>query len=226
MRERPAGDVVETFEGLTPNYEATCKYNEGTWWLELKRQDSDAAGFRCTVTDPLGGGGRKEFAQAGTRIILRFPDDFEVFGLSGTKQPWGNYQVKWEVFLLTEDKKSASLDGEASCDFNWQPFVGAGTMPQPAGSPSSQPNLRDQVRQFAEELGGFYKARQVNRPNPNTPLGRLAGILHYGEVIGRYDNVTIVEFEENWLHRLQTLESAVRGAVGGTRCFSGVEVVP
>lgn len=99
-------------EPVLDEYAAHNEYNEGTWWLMLDRTREDVAYFRCTVTDPLGGQGRKEFAQQGTRIVVRFPDDFLGAGLVEQQLPWGLYYVRWEVFLLRPDKSGHDLAGE------------------------------------------------------------------------------------------------------------------
>src|SRR5687768_15823725 len=50
----------------------------GRRWLQLSRPSDEVAWFRLTLVDPGGGGGRKEFAQPGDRVLVEFPGrDFD-----------------------------------------------------------------------------------------------------------------------------------------------------
>lgn len=124
LEEKQTGAVVHppTVTQSLDTYRATADYREGQWWLLLERRRQDSAGFRVFVTDPVGATTRKVFGQGGNMIIVRYPEDFEPPGLGGTKQPWGEYRVRWEIHLLTEDRRSAKLDGTAETGFDWQPF--------------------------------------------------------------------------------------------------------
>lgn len=104
-------------------YSARASYGEGTWWLMLERPNDEVAGYRVTVTDPMGGGGRKEFTQSGKTVIVRFPHDFEVFGLAQTRQPWGRYQVRWDVFELDRERTSSRHAGSVESAFVWSPVM-------------------------------------------------------------------------------------------------------
>ena len=78
----------------------TAVWNEGRWWLAIHpRGGHGVAGIRCKVIDEDGATATYEFAQkADQPIVDWFPNNFDVAGMkAGRTQPWGRYEVTWEV---------------------------------------------------------------------------------------------------------------------------------
>jgi hypothetical protein len=96
-------------------FRPSCIWNEGIWWLMITCRKPGVVGVRITVTDDLGGATSHSFAQPGPVIEDMFPDEFDVSGMkAGRKQPWGRYEVRWEVDL-------GGRRGQTTKDFYWGP---------------------------------------------------------------------------------------------------------
>jgi hypothetical protein len=117
-RRRKFKAIIEPQSAVVQNVRCDCMFKGGVWWLKLHREESSVATFRCIVEDPLGSRSRHEFTEMGNPIINRFPTDFSLSERSDTKQPWGRYHVKWEVFAWSEGQEQT---GAATCEFEWKP---------------------------------------------------------------------------------------------------------
>jgi hypothetical protein len=98
----------------------TVVWNEGRWWFRIRPRglDGDAVTVRCKVVDEDGSTARHEFTQGGDDIIDIFPDQFDVAGMkAGRRQPWGRYEVTWEVFQRSGRK------GRATLVFDWHAIL-------------------------------------------------------------------------------------------------------
>jgi hypothetical protein len=97
----------------------TVVWNEGRWWFRIRpRGIEGAASVRCKVIDEDDATAVHEFAQMGDDIIDPFPDMFDVAGMkAGRTQPWGRYEVTWEVFRRGKRK------GRATVAFEWHVVV-------------------------------------------------------------------------------------------------------
>jgi hypothetical protein len=78
-------------------------YNEGQWWLALRRGSNRVNGFRCDVFDPHGESVSKQFGQSsGDPIMLMYPEEFK--GVS-RPLPTGVHTVVWRTDGLTLEGK-------------------------------------------------------------------------------------------------------------------------
>jgi hypothetical protein len=79
----------------------TVQYAEGRWWLRIEpRGIGEVVGIKCKVVDEDGAAATHDYAQLAPDGVVTdwFPDGWDVGRMkAGSRQPWGQYEARWEV---------------------------------------------------------------------------------------------------------------------------------